>query len=79
MKNFKSFDEFLNEGYGSSTGSKGQMPINEALFSFLTPDQKFKIDSDRPNSEIEIAAFHFVIKMETEDDTAARQIGRAHV
>ena len=74
MKNFKSFDEFLNEGYGSSTGSKGQMPINEALFSFLTPDQKFKIDSDRPNAAIgEIAAFHFVIKMETEDDNAARQ------
>ena len=73
MKNFKSFDEFLNEGYGSSTGSKGQMPINEALFSFLTPDQKFKIDSDRPNAAIEIAAFHFVIKMETEDDKLAQQ------
>ena len=50
------------------------MPINEALLSFLTPDQKFKIDSDRPNAAIgEIAAFHFVIKMETEDDNAARQ------
>lgn len=74
MKSFKSFDDFVNESYGKTTGEKGTMPINEALFSFLTPDQKFKVDTDKPDTNSgEIAAFHFVMKMETEDENLAKQ------
>lgn len=74
MKSFKSFDDFINESYTKSTGTKGTMPLNEALLSFLTPDQKFKVDEDKPDANAgEIAAFHFVMKMETENPDDAKK------
>lgn len=74
MKSFKSFDDFINESYNRSTGTKGTMPLNEALLSFLTPDQKFKVDEDKPDAKAgEIAAFHFVMKMETENPDEAKK------
>jgi len=74
MKSFKSFDDFINESYTKSTGTKGTMPLNEALLSFLTPDQKFKVDEDKPDANAgEIAAFHFVMKMETENPDEAKK------
>ena len=74
MKSFKSFDDFINESYTRSTGTKGTLPLNEALLSFLTPDQKFKVDEDKPDAKAgELAAFHFVMKMETENPDEAKK------
>lgn len=74
MKSFKSFDDFINESHNRSTGTKGTLPLNEALLSFLTPDQKFKVDEDKPDAKAgELAAFHFVMKMETENPDEAKK------
>ena len=74
MKSFKSFDDFINESYTRSTGTKGTLPLNEALLSFLTPDQKFKVDEDKPDANAgELAAFHFAMKMETENPDEAKK------
>ena len=74
MKSFKSFDDFINESHNRSTGTKGTLPLNEALLSFLTPDQKFKVDEDKPDAKAgELAAFHFVMKMEADNPDEAKK------
>ena len=74
MKSFKSFDDFINESHNRSTGTKGTLPLNEALLSFLTPDQKFKVYEDKPDAKAgELAAFHFAMKMETENPDEAKK------